>query len=349
MGIFYHYICLLLAVFLVITPLAPYAAVDNTTPSLTLIAPGTDYAPAVIKGLKLYPDQPFNFDFIIDKGNSKLSGEALKEETAKMVEYFLAALTIARKDIWVNLSPYEQGRIIPEKFSQTKMGMELLAQDYLLKQLAASLTNPASDLGRKFWQKIDAKALSGTLSKVWIIPDKAVVYEGKDTAYIVESHLKVMTQDDYRAMQNNNVGAGSKPAQDKGQVTNLPLQSFRQNILPLIEKEVNHGENFAPLRQICNSLILALWYKENLTQTLLNKEYSNQNKVKGIDTQDSQLKERIYARYVEAYTKGAYDHVKTDYDRARGQTARIMAIDRPMNIGLNPLFHPNKKPSCGVI
>jgi hypothetical protein len=37
--------------------------------------------------------------------------------------------------LWVNLSPYEDNRIMPEKLSQTTMGQDLLSMDYLLKQL----------------------------------------------------------------------------------------------------------------------------------------------------------------------------------------------------------------------
>ena len=61
-------------------------------------------------------------------------------------------------DLWVNLSPYEKDRIIPEAFGQTEMGRDLLAQDYLLKQLTASLMYPEEELGNKFWKRVYQKA-----------------------------------------------------------------------------------------------------------------------------------------------------------------------------------------------
>ena len=62
--------------------------------------------------------------------------------------------------MWVNLSPIESKRIVPEAFAQTEMGRDLLAQDYVLKQFTASLIYPESRLGKKFWDKIYQDAQS---------------------------------------------------------------------------------------------------------------------------------------------------------------------------------------------
>jgi len=42
----------------------------------------------------------------------------------------------------VTQSAYEKDRIIPEQLGQTVMGRDMLAQDYILKQLTASLIYP---------------------------------------------------------------------------------------------------------------------------------------------------------------------------------------------------------------
>src|SRR5208283_2460527 len=67
--------------------------------------------PPILKGIKVHPDNPFRFDFILDKGDSSLSSPNtsvgdLKQESTKLIKYFLASLTIPEKDLWVNLSPY---------------------------------------------------------------------------------------------------------------------------------------------------------------------------------------------------------------------------------------------------
>ena len=104
--------------------------------------------PPLLKGIKVHANNPFRFDFILDKGDSGLSVETplmaslLKQEAAKLIKYFLASLTIPEKDLWVNLSPYEKNRIIPQSFGLTEMGRDLLGEDYMLKQITASLIYP---------------------------------------------------------------------------------------------------------------------------------------------------------------------------------------------------------------
>ncbi len=66
----------------------------------------------------------------------------------------MTSLTVPEGDLWVNLSPYEPDRIVPQALGQTEMGRDLLAQDYLLKQITASLMNPEGESGKKFWERI---------------------------------------------------------------------------------------------------------------------------------------------------------------------------------------------------
>ncbi len=73
---------------------------------------------------------------------------------------------------------------------QTVLGQDMLAQDYLLKQLTASLIYPEKNLGKNFWDKVYAKASQmygttqipvNTFNKVWILPDTAKVFEHNNT------------------------------------------------------------------------------------------------------------------------------------------------------------------------
>ena len=168
--------------------------------------------------------------------------------------------------MFINLSPYEKNRIVPEEFGKTEMGRDLLAQDYLLKQITASLIYPESESGKKFWDEVykQAQAKYGTtripintFNKVWIVPDKAVVYENKGTAFVMESHLKVMLEEDYLALSK------SVPRLRRGQdVSTIGSQIIRDIVIPQLTKEVNEGKNFAQLRQVFSSLILATWINE---------------------------------------------------------------------------------------
>lgn len=284
---------------------------------VSLITTSEIYSPAIIQGINVYLDNPLMFDFVVDSGDDDLQGEAFKKESAKLIKYFLAALTVPEDELWVNLSPYETNRIIPENLGLTDMGRDMLLQDYLLKQITASLMYPENELGEIFWQKIydqlqDKHNTSDkpvdTFNKVWIVPDKAVVYEHETGAYVTEMHLKVMLQEDYVALEKSSIAdQGSK--NDK-----MSSDTIRELILPELEKEVNTGKHFAVLRQIYSSMILATWYKKALKESFLGKVYVNQNKVQGVDIVDKTAKLKIYDQYVESFKEGVYNYVKEEYD-----------------------------------
>ncbi|MBF0483847.1 MAG: hypothetical protein HQL25_03975 [Candidatus Omnitrophica bacterium] len=303
----------------------------------------TVFTPVLIKGVTVYPKEPLRFNFIVDSGTSKDADDAIKKQAQKMVNYFLAALTVPQKDLWVNLSPNEPDRIIPQELSKTNLGVDLLAQDYLLKQLTASLLDPDGEAGRKFWEAIYAKVYALHLppnkstgvgkgreggkdfdipadifNKVWIVPESATIYENGNgstsspgaTVYIVESRLKVMTDVDYseHLPPNKSTGVG------KGRVGGITADIIKQIILPEIEREVNEGEGFAQLRQIYHALILAKWYKETVRNSILSQVYVDKNKTSGAGNVDPRAKEQIYQEYLAAFKKGAFAKIKEEYD-----------------------------------
>ena len=325
-----------------------------------MIVSGTEFQPAVLKGLKVYPKEPLRFDFILDPGERTSadaghlpapSDDELKRESAKLVRYFLASLTVPEKDLWVNLSPYEKDRIIPEAFGQTEMGRDLLEQDYILKQLTSSLLYPEGETGRRFWQKVYALAQEkygttdipiDTFNKVWIVPEKAEVYSdaGAGAAYIAKSRLKVMLETDYLATSNNALSTGGHAAL-LGNVSPSPLPGdsglnvkatqgnpqppnhtendiakavLREVVIPVLEKEVNEGESFARLRQVYQSLILATWYKKKIRQSLLSEVYVDRNKTAGVNIEDPKEAEKIWQRYAELFRKGAYNLIREEKD-----------------------------------
>jgi len=288
-----------------------YGSVLNLPAVGSMIRTTDSFVPPFVKGITIYPENPFRFDFIVDSGNSGLKGDELTIESKKLIKYFLASLTIPEEELWVNLSPYEEGRIISTELGMTGMGRDLLVQDYILKQLTASLIYPKDDLGRKFWDKVYKKAYElygttdfpmNTFNKVWIIPDKAVVYEHNHTAIVTDSHLKVMLAEDYLAMKAGIENVGDVDLRllqvDKNK-NNIELDLLRELIIPIIEKEVNEGKNFAALRQMFNSMILATWYKQLLKSVSeshmspLHTYYVDQKKVNGVEIKDKNIVQKI--------------------------------------------------------
>ncbi len=287
------------------------------------------FIPPLLTGVKVYPDNPFRLDFILDKGDGAkaLHTMSLPSESSRLIKYFLASLTVPEKDLWVNLSPYEKDRIVPDAFGITEMGRDLLAQDYLLKQITASVIYPEDKVGKEFWAKVYSEAERrygttnipvDTFNKVWIVPAKAVIYENKDSAYVVESRLKVLLEEDYLALEKNQ---GSAVVTVKDQDShNLGSEIIREVVIPILEKEVNDGKNFAQLRQVYHSLILAIWFKDKIKDTIFGKAYVDQQKVGGVDIVDKAAREKIWAQYVEAFKKGAYNYIKEDIDPVTKQS-----------------------------
>jgi len=306
-------IACLLSFSLVFSPTASYAQSINLLnlpiPG-SMLAPSPAFAPVLLKGMTIYPENPLKFDFIIDSGNTHFTMDEMKKESERLVKYFLAAMTIPKDDLWVNLSPYEEDRIIPDELGKTELGRDMLAQDYILKQLTASLMYPEEELGKKFWSKIYQRAKEefgtseipvNTFNKVWILPESATIYEHEHTVYVVNSRLKVMLNSDYMAMDFQQKSMPKFQAPAMGELMQdgsleVSEQIIREIIIPEIEREVNEGEHFAPLRQIYHSLILAKWYKETIKNSLLSKVYVDQNKTAGIDVDDKTIKDQIYAK-----------------------------------------------------
>ena len=324
---------LMLSLSLIFPPAFSYAELLNLPDPGSTVFFSKGYQPAVITGVVVNSEDPLLFDFIIDRGDSGLTGEALEQETQKLVKYFLAALTIPEEEVWVNLSPYERELMIPFALGITEMGKDMLAQDYLLKQMTASLTHPDSDIGKKFWQEIYEKAYKlygtteipiNTFSKVWIVPEDAVVLEKDGTAYVVDNTLKVMLEEDYLAIEknlnNNEIGTDQLSKERVEYINNLSADIVNEVILPELSKEINEGKNFALVRQVYNSVILATWYKDRLKETLLGRIYVDRNKVSGVDVSDKTIKEKIYTQYMDALRQGVYNFIKEDVDPATQST-----------------------------
>lgn len=287
------------------------------------------YTPVLINGIKVHPDNPLKFNFFVHTGDTGMAGPQLSQESTKLIKYFLAGLTVPEKEMWVNLSPYEKDKIVTQKFGDTEMGRDLLAQDYMLKQLTASMMYPEKELGKKFWERVYAKAQKkygttdipmNTFNKIWIVPQEARIYEHDNSAFLIDSKLKVMLEEDFLAL-NKSLKNEIFSAQDVGQkdariISGINANVVKDVLIPEIEKEVNQGEIFANLRQIYNAVILSSWYKKNIHNQILSQIYVDQGKTKGIDTQDKKINQKIYDQYVRAFKKGVYNYIKKEYDNS---------------------------------
>ena len=241
-----------------LTPLG-HAQVQNHqplySPDVTVENPA--FEPIILSGIRVLPNDPFRLNFLVHTGNESDLTQNMQQETNRLIKYFLASLTIPEKDFWVNLSPNEKNRIIPPSLEQTDLGKNLLNQDFLLKHLSTALADPKTALGKAFWDRVYHKIYEryamtdipiDTFNKIWIVAGKAEIFEKDTTAVVLSNHLKV--------------------SMEQKHPDSIYTQIFKEILVPEIEKEVNRGIAFAPLRQIAQSLILAVWYKKKLKKSI---------------------------------------------------------------------------------
>jgi uridine kinase len=297
----------------------PLRAQEIALPANASVVPIVE-TPLALKGLSINPNNPSQLEFIVESPQEMNKG-SIHHEADRLIKYFLASLTIPQDDVWVNLSPYEHQRMIPHNFSQTQIGADFLAQDYELKQLASSLIYPESDLGKQFWKKVYEKAYKtygtteipvNTFNKVWIVPDKPGVYVKGQEVFVVHSRLKVLSDQDFLA--SSQYFAKSKAVPENKEFNHISADIVKEIIIPEIERQVNESERFIRLRQIYQSMILAVWYKQHLRDGLLGKIYLDQSKVKGVDVQDKEIKEKIYDQYVNLFKTGVFNYIKEERD-----------------------------------
>jgi O-antigen biosynthesis protein WbqP len=211
-----------------------------------------------------------------------------ERESRKLIDYFLAGLSIPEKDLWVNLSPSESDRIVTDAVEQTELGEGLLKQDYLLKLFSSSLTHPSTDLGKQYWQTLSPNPQTLTpssYSKIWIVPDRAHVLDDTHAVVIDDATLGVRSE----------------------------LQSM-SSLLPVLTHEINNGERFSEVRQIYHALILAKWFKQKFGDSLY-RQYIGSGQISGIAQDDTHLKDKVWQLYVQSVKKGVYDIVGDDVEK----------------------------------
>lgn len=322
---------IVLCAFILTSVHAPYSYANrtndiNSTDALPnpgeMVPLSESYVPAHLRGVIPNSNNLLEFDFVVDRAQSGLTDNQLEQESNQLIKYFLAALTTPDADTWVNLSPNEPDRIAPAEFGTTQMGSDLLAQDYLLKQVTASLVYPEDDFGADFWKTVRERTYQrfghtdiplNTFNKVWIVPAEATVYEHSGGAFVVESHLRVMLEQDYRSLKK--LPQDSDLAEDQ---TRLAAETVREIVIPAIEEQVNNGRHFAKLRQIYSAMILAAWYKKRLKSSLLGQIYVDRNLTSGVDVEDDTITQQIYQRYIQAFRRGVYNYIREDVDPTTG-------------------------------
>jgi hypothetical protein len=119
-----------------------------------LMAPTSAYEPVNIKGVKVRYYDLEDTNFIVDVGQNRLSGEPLRSEGQKVIDFFGESFSTDVTNVWVNFSPCESNRMLPDALAGTELGKALLEIDYRLKLFSASCLHPDSAIGRAYWNEL---------------------------------------------------------------------------------------------------------------------------------------------------------------------------------------------------
>jgi MoxR-like ATPase len=253
-----------------------------------------------------------SLDLVLDKGDERSLKQAqIEETTKKLLEYFQIGLTLPNSMFWVNLRPDAPTDVIDQYLEKTDMGKVFLEADLRLKKDLARFTDPATAQGKQYWDMLYAKAAAlygngdieiPTITRPWIVPGEIVVGEAQNSAYIYKATLKVMLEQDYvKDVQYNSDDERGR------QMNSYSSQLVRELIIPKLTRHVNVSKQYAPLRQVYYSLILAQWFKaRNATAAGQYAAQIDSKNLTGLTSQQVWSKDTYFKAYQKSFAEGEY-------------------------------------------
>jgi hypothetical protein len=272
---------------------SPWVFAQLPAPNELLLTRGSETV-AALRGVAFDATSTDGFELLVDTHGAPFA----TADAVESVRYFRTALALPDTALWVNLSPYEQERVIDEGLSASDLGKVMLEQDYVLKQFASSLTHPESEIGKRYWAAVQAVGKddgAAALTKVWIVPDNVSLAQDGGSAFIESARLRVLTDVDYQAAKQAAV-APVDPA---------VLACVRAYVIPAIEKEVNEGALFAPLRRVFSAVVLAAWSKQRLHGSPFSSMF-DAGHLSNAYRADRVYKSEVCSLYREGFSRGAY-------------------------------------------
>lgn len=281
----------------------------------------------LLRGLNFDATKPNHIGFYLDNPNNK---KIAALDLHRMIKYFLGFLAIKQSDIWVNLSPYEEDRIIPNTLEKLDIGKDFLIEDYILKRLTSYITSPKIKEAKRFWQEVNKAAFLmtrnnklpiDTFQKIWIVPNDIEICQNGNKALITKATLKVMLEEDFLESSGQRIAyRKEKSRKYSSPPINAKIKEiFKSELLPIIEKEVNEGITFAPLRQLYYAFILATYFKDKFANKGSYDQYVNQEKTEPIVIREEKVKKIVYQQYLKNFHQGEYRLLENNFDLYSGK------------------------------
>src|SRR3989339_750127 len=319
------------------------------------------FRPARLRHIS-YDIKSNDFKLLLDQGDTKLPNSLnsltpqLQAATQELFNYFLIGLSLPNDKFWVNLRPDAPEQIIDPELEKTDMGRIMLAADLQLKKDTAGLTSPQNPEGKEYWDKLYHRAgeLFGTenitiptITRPWIVPGEVIIRESQDSSYIYKVNLKVMLEQDYLTSSG---GSRTAPTSDPRlkELNQYSTQLIRELILPKLTQKVNSSKDYANLRQVYFSLILARWFKETykgrfsggnslLERTVPMTKLIDSGDLTNLTSKQAWDKTTYFNAYQKSFQEGEYNLSKPVY------TPTGQVIRRYMSGGIGNLLPEAEK------
>ncbi|MFA5099617.1 MAG: hypothetical protein WC547_01880, partial [Candidatus Omnitrophota bacterium] len=277
------------------------------------LIPPEIFNPVQIRAISFDPSSE-KLSLFLDRGDTKAELAAKDTATAaELYKYFQIGLQLPNNLFWVNLRPDSPQDIIDPYLEKTDVGRILLAADLQLKKDLALFTSPDRPEGKRYWDKLYAKAESlfgqtdmeiPTFTRPWIVPGEIIIRESKDGAYIYKAGLRVMLEQDY--LNDSPFFSITDPKQKEMNAYSSEL--LRAEILPKLTREVNSAKRYAALRQVYYSLVLAQWFKQKAQgQANAYSRSIDTKDLSGLTAQSAWSKDTYYTAYKKTFSEGEYN------------------------------------------
>ncbi|WP_328838526.1 hypothetical protein [Streptomyces europaeiscabiei] len=232
-------------------------------------------------------------------------------------------LALTPDKFWVNLNPDQPSTIMDSTFASTDAGRVLLEADLQLKHDFFKALDPKTDLGKRAWDgmaKRDGWPCLHSLRN-WIEPGTAKVREQDGGIYILDAPLKLQTE----PMDISTPGPGGAGCDLTKAETEQNDRVLKNTIVPLVEKWINTGPDYADLRRVYTSRVAAEWIRQKDQQEPTDyRKIINSNDVSRWPLRapnQNWKKTDVYDRYVKIFKEGEFK-----YEISNGQDVYVYTV-----------------------
>ncbi|WP_143309313.1 hypothetical protein, partial [Candidatus Entotheonella palauensis] len=242
---------------------------------------------------------------------------------------FFVWMAMPPQQFWVNLNPTEPNRIVATEMGKTHCGWIMLEADFRMKTTVSELTNPQTELGRDYSDQLFSYARQRRQKSIcssyrhWIVPGVVKGSYTEDYLFIEQADLDVKLESEYLALQGFRASSGCPPSIDPD-VERFSEALYRRTILQALIQRVNTAPEYAELRSIFRTLILAAWYKRMRPQGMAFSHVMGSGDVREWYHHTSWDPRHVFNEYVESLRnpvihilKGAFPSFRSGFEQSQ--------------------------------